>query len=564
MSLYNKASLVLIPSGTKAGTVYSQKPTDGDGDFDFTRSSYATRVNSKGLIEKERSNLLLQSNNFDTTWEQFNASLTPNQTGYDGSSDAWLLSTTTNSPQIRQYGLTLSGVHTFSVYLKAGTNDWARLLVQGGVVRARYFDLANGVTGGSEYDDEIDSSMVDVGGGWYRCSITVNISNITNARVLTSNADLNHLNTTSGNIYIQDAQLEQGLVATDVIETTTSAVYEGITDNVPRLDYDGDCPSLLLEPQRSNKVGNSEFINDDSSWTEQNGADCTPNYAISPEGIQNATRIQLDNSGANSLTRIFHDFTPDSSNDTASFYAKSNTGSSLDITFYLRDSGFGTVRGNKTVTLTSEWQRFELTADCSGASGDVMFLIYNTTASENWDFLLYAPQVEEGSYATSYIPTYGTSVTRIGDVCNNAGDSTIFNDSEGVLFVETSKETTTIDGGISVSDGTYNNRVLFYFDTSGNIRGYVYSSGEQANIITSGLDYTQNNKLAIKYSANSTKFFVNGSLVGTEDTSSTMPVGLNQINLHDGGGGSDFYGNVKSILYFDRALTDEELADLTT
>ena len=39
-----------------------------DGDFDFTRSTQATRVNSQGLIEKERSNLLLQSNSFDTTW----------------------------------------------------------------------------------------------------------------------------------------------------------------------------------------------------------------------------------------------------------------------------------------------------------------------------------------------------------------------------------------------------------------------------------------------------------------------------------------------------------------
>jgi hypothetical protein len=57
-----------------------------------------------------------------------------------------------------------------------------------------------------------------------------------------------------GTIYIQDAQLEQGLVAQPYIETTTAAVYEGITDNLPRLDYSGgaSCPSLLLEPSRTN------------------------------------------------------------------------------------------------------------------------------------------------------------------------------------------------------------------------------------------------------------------------------------------------------------------------
>jgi hypothetical protein len=68
--LLNKASLIQIPSGYKDGTLYSAKPTNGDGDFTFSRGSNlaATRVNSEGLIEKGRENLLLQSNSFDTTW----------------------------------------------------------------------------------------------------------------------------------------------------------------------------------------------------------------------------------------------------------------------------------------------------------------------------------------------------------------------------------------------------------------------------------------------------------------------------------------------------------------
>ena len=68
MSIYDKASLVLIPSGTKTSKVYSQKPVNGDGDFTFSRSTAATRVNADGNIEKETQNLLLQSNTFDTTW----------------------------------------------------------------------------------------------------------------------------------------------------------------------------------------------------------------------------------------------------------------------------------------------------------------------------------------------------------------------------------------------------------------------------------------------------------------------------------------------------------------
>ncbi len=51
MSIYDKASLVHIPSGVKSGTLYNVLPNTADGDFDFTRGSTATRVNKDGLIE---------------------------------------------------------------------------------------------------------------------------------------------------------------------------------------------------------------------------------------------------------------------------------------------------------------------------------------------------------------------------------------------------------------------------------------------------------------------------------------------------------------------------------
>ena len=50
-TLLDQASLILTPNAYKAGTLYSVKPEDGVGDFDFTRATTATRVNSAGLIE---------------------------------------------------------------------------------------------------------------------------------------------------------------------------------------------------------------------------------------------------------------------------------------------------------------------------------------------------------------------------------------------------------------------------------------------------------------------------------------------------------------------------------
>ena len=44
MGLKDTASLALIPAAYKTSKIYSALPTDGDGDFTFTRSGNATRV----------------------------------------------------------------------------------------------------------------------------------------------------------------------------------------------------------------------------------------------------------------------------------------------------------------------------------------------------------------------------------------------------------------------------------------------------------------------------------------------------------------------------------------
>ena len=139
-----------------------------------------------------------------------------------------------------------SGVHTFSVYAKAGTYDFCRVLILSANTAFTDFDLANG-TIGTQDADTIDAKITSVGGGWYRLSVTASDSAITAVR-LYAIVDDNDLTGTSGNIYIQDAQLENGLVATDYIETTTTAVSAGLLGDMPRLDYSGgatSCPSLV-------------------------------------------------------------------------------------------------------------------------------------------------------------------------------------------------------------------------------------------------------------------------------------------------------------------------------
>ena len=421
MSIYDKASLVLIPSGTKTSKVYSQKPTNGDGDFTFSRSTAATRVNAGGNIEKETGNLILQSNSFNTTWSTSNASVTSGQSGYDGSSDAWLFTATNTAANLIQ-SVSSSGVNTFSIYAKAGTQNGIFLRADGGDNPRLFFKLNTG-TIGSEAGTIIDSSIESVGNGWYRVSLVVNVS-ITQVRLYV--ADDNNNFPSSGNIYIQDAQLEQGLVARDVITTTTSAIYGGITDNVPRLDYtDSSCPALLLEPQRSNLLIQSEYFN---GWAQINTI-TTDNSINSPEGVQNAAKLVASSGYSNKV--IYQGITANTY--TASVFAKKGELEGLVIAtgttgafFNLNTQSFradysAPVTSYKIENYGNGWFRYSITFTEAGANNlyigpnDNVSTSLAITGDGTSGIYIYGATLEAGSYATSYIPTYGRSVTRNQD-----------------------------------------------------------------------------------------------------------------------------------------------------
>jgi len=258
----SKASLELGGGnwGTKDGNLlaYAQGNESSNlvpREFTFTRGSdiAATRINSSGLIEKYRENLLLQSNQFDTTWGSVNTTETSGQAGYDGSSDAWLLSITASGAYLYQEKA-VSGVQTFSFFAKEGTLARVNVVINASVNVTAQFDLANGIVlGGSQ---NITSSITSVGDGWYRCSVTYNQGTTSRFRLYPVNLAGGG---TSGFIYIQDAQLEKGLVATSYLESGATTATSGVADNEPRIDYAGGTANLLLEPSRTNLMIHSEY-----------------------------------------------------------------------------------------------------------------------------------------------------------------------------------------------------------------------------------------------------------------------------------------------------------------
>jgi hypothetical protein len=561
-----------------------------NGDFSFLRASAATRVNEQGLIEKEIGNLIIQSNQFDTTWGATRASLTGGESGYDGSNDAWaFIDTADNSTHLINQSFSLgSSVATFSVYAKAGSRDFLSIRFEGSTVDYAYFNLSSGTLGTID-SDYIEARIVSIGSGWYRCEVTRTLPASGNQVVLLS-ADANNDPTYAGSgdtaIYIQDAQLEQGLVATDYIETTTAAVYEGITDNIPRINYENGIGSLLLEGQRTNIIDQSEYI---ASWIDVRITQET-NYATSPEGVQNATRVVMTSAtGEHSVYTAVS--VTSGTQYTQSIFLKQGDGSAnwRYFQFRFRTGGFGGFYGvvvdlqEGTIGYDfglddygiedygNGWYRVWITATATTTSsyaGPV--LAFNELADAysvsivgdtNADVLIYGSQFEASSYPTSYIPTYGSSVTRVAETCDNAGDSSLFNDSEGVLYAEIAAlADDSTYRFISLSDGTLSNRVSLFLSNSNTLNG----SANGVSSIASTVDIKDNNKVAYKYKSGDYSLWVNGFEVGTSTVTTGNHSNLNRLNFDYGQGSDDFYGKTKMVATFKEALSDSELECLTS
>ena len=562
MSFYDDASLVVIPSAQKTSKLYAVKPTDGSGDLAFTRTGdTATRVNSAGLIERVRTNLVLQSNTFSTTWTTTTATVASGQAGYDGTTNAWLLTKSGASGRINQSFSAPAALTTFSVYAKANASSYIAIEFSTSYVYVNLTNGAQGSFGTGTY--KIDS----VGNGWYRISMT---TGIVSSIFRIYPAENNDLSATTGSIFIQNAQVERGDIATAYIPTTTAAVSTGPTANIARLDYLGStCPRLLLEPQRTNLVTYSEQFNN-AAWVKSgNGVGVTPvvtaNNGISPDGYQNADKIDLSLGGGTTSSDwswVYQTFTVTANQPQA-------------ISIYLRAATAGDVGKVITLglisyvehTLTADWTRVKINQTIgSTASYSIGFRLRGTegTASTASLYAWGAQLEQNAAYSSSYIPTLAASATRGADACSKTGISSLIGQTEGTLFYEFSVPANeNLTRSIGVTDGTVANRInISVFATSLFARvdvGGVNQVNSSATIVPTAM-----NKVAFRYKANDFAAYVNGVKVITDTSGSTFSgTTLSSFSFIQPDGTSAFSGAVKQVLFFKTALIDAELATLT-
>jgi hypothetical protein len=548
--LLNSASLVMIPSGYAEDKVYSAVPTDGSGDLSFTRASDGTRINSAGLVEVCPWNLIQQSETFDNAiWNLYYGTITSNsQTAPNGTLTADTLTSSTQqySGIYQSLGTLPTNVYTYSIYVKAGTNNFFGMLGQGTGSQIAIFNLSTGVV--SSISNLDSASIENVGNGWYRCQIQK--TGVGVEMLIFSSNIANSTPTASGTVFIWGAQTNIGSTAKPYFPTTDRL-------NVPRLTYQnggGGCPSLLLEKQSTNLLIYSEQFD---QWST-NGT-TTANAGISPDGTQNADRLNYTSGNIYWLDASIN--VTNGVSYTYSLYVKP-TSVGNQFRFYL-DGAFN----DSTVITTdsSDWKRYTwtFTASATGSINPHVLLGYGYSSQS---ILAWGCQLEASSYPTSYIPTTSASATRVADACSKTGISSLIGQTEGVLFADFSTFVgANDDRQISINDGSISNRVTMALLTNGTQIQFVVQSGGSIvmNTTQTIATLTTRVKIAYAYKLNDFAIYVNGVSVAT-DTNGAVPISPSVLSFDAGDSTDKMLGKVNQVALFPTRLTNAELASLTT
>jgi hypothetical protein len=471
--------------------------------------------------------------------------------GLDGG-NAWRLTPTGSDSALGQARtIAASSPHTFSVWLKSDTGNNVSLSLS-------VWDNTAGTNRGVK--------SITVTTQWQRFDITT--STVVAGNTTSFNIGAFGSWATGENILAWGAQLEAGSTATSYIPTTTAPVTIR------------DCRGLLIEEGRTN-LFSSTNLND---WSTAR----VTRTAITGIGLTNqATTLTISepvntfiSRGATLTTSVAYAISVRVKAGTvASFSFGDLIDGKYSRSFNLSTNQWAASGGapeftNYTVTPNIDgWFLVSAIYTPTGATGvkTIAFLLGNPVVGQTVSF--DTPQIEAGSFPTSYIPTTTGTSARGADVCNITGANftSFYNQSEGTLFADVSGlMNTTLLGNRSffaISDGTYNNS-LSILKASGiaGIRGEGVTGGgaNQFTLSNAYAPFTQY-KVALGVKTNDTNMAANGSLK-TTDTSVTLPSTMNRLDLRDptAAAGGHPSGHIAAIRYYKKRLPDAKLVTLTT
>ena len=347
-------------------------------------------------------------------------------------------------------------------------------------------------------------------------------------------------------------------------------------DNIPRVEYDADGNrlGLLIEESRTNLIANSDF----DAGVSQSGVTSTANASESPDGLQNATSLDITTTGA------FAYFTVSVAAGTEytwSWFAKAGTATTHIYAVYDITNAAFVSREQYTLTSGQNYGRgwYRHSETFTAPSGCTEVRVYPVRATDNSGYVsgaigttfVWGGQLEADSFASSIIRTTGSSATRSADVVEISGDVFGLNDKEGTMFIEFDQ--TYVEGGTG-----FPRAVELGNNTTAVQRCNIYIA-ESTNRLTAALNTNNVNqtllaldtsltgtlpmtKVAYGFADDNVGASDNGDTALT-DTAADFSSATNKRNRITFGT-STFVGHIKSFKYYPRRLTNAQLEDLSS
>jgi hypothetical protein len=566
--------------------------------INFTRTSAATFVGSNGLIQTtpQSVNLLTYTQEFDNAvWVKSAATVTANSTtAPDGTSTADTLLASAGTGTIPRVGdssspaTVTSTTYTVSVYAKAGTYSFFQIYINNQSGEWANFTLSG--AGTATANGASTATITALSNGWYRLSMTYTAGGTdrrtffmlaasgTATRAQTWNP------TGTETIFLWGAQLEVGSTA-----TTYTRNFGGLFP--PRFDYDPVTLAprgLLIEEQRTNlQTYSADFTN--AVWAKTN-ITVTAAAAVSPDGTSNAQKIEATASAGTTFTGPATAVAATAA--TFSVYAKQGTGATTANAFLLRNNTTATnliagtlnystgvwtyTTGSTGVVVTNAgngWWRVQITATSGITSGNSLIAYVGFTGGAQTagnHLFAWGAQLEANPFASSYIPTVASQVTRTSDQPTIAAPNFApwYNSPEGTLVTEYDVNgiNTSSEVVATISDNTSSNLFLAFVNSGGSTFVNTISGGVTSANVNAGLVATNTTiKLATVYRVNDFAASQNGA-VPVVDTTGAVPVGATTLNLGWAApyGGLFLNGRLRRLFFYPTRLTNAQLQALST
>jgi hypothetical protein len=372
----------------------------------------------------------------------------------------------------------------------------------------------------------------------------------------------------TADVSFQDIQVEQVTYQTTAgtYNPTTTAAYYG-----PRFDYDPVTlapKGLLIEEARTNLAVQSE--NFSVSWSSS-FLTVTTNTTVAPDGTTTADTLTPNTTSG--VVSQGLSFTGDGTKSVSVFLKAGTSGTTL---FFLRDTTTSSTRGSATITWTAGvpsavatsggtieavedygngWYRIKLILAGVIAANSNSLRIQADSVSGTGTVIVWGAQAENGAFATSYIPTVASQVTRSADVATMTGTnfSSWYNQTQGTFVAG------------------YDSAASAFGILGNNSSGYLLgASARDVKTFNGTTSVTSANTLAVgaigngalSYDSTGRSVDLNGGTVATAagvlQTINTLYIG------YDAAFSANYLnGHIRQIAYFNTRLSDAQLQTLT-